>query len=359
MPGKRTSARSQDFSDPIEAIKFYMDERGLKQRDLIPMIGSRSKVSEVLSGSRSLTMPMARALHRHLGIPAEYLLKEPSVPAGTSEGGIDWRKFPLNEMAKRGWIERRAPLREHAEELVAGLIGRAGQAKSSVTLYRKNDQNRANAKADPYALRAWCWQVMAQANEKDLPAYHPVVGDNPSKLLVRVARLSPAIDGPMQAIKFLTKQGIAVELVQHLPRTHLDGAVMLSDDGRPVIGLTLRYDRIDNFWWVLMHELAHVALHLSKPCAPKTFIDDLSLVGDGGTQEKDADEFAYECLISGDAWEDSGILDNPSPMSVMALAQSVGVHPAIVAGRIRHTLGNYRLLSQFVGSGAVRSMLGQ
>ena len=54
MRGKRTSAKNQDFSDPIEAIKFYMDERGLKQRDLIPMIGSRSKVSEVLSGSRSL-----------------------------------------------------------------------------------------------------------------------------------------------------------------------------------------------------------------------------------------------------------------------------------------------------------------
>ena len=65
-----------ECSGPVEAIKYHMAQQGLTQRDLIPMIGSRSKVSEVLSGTRSLTMPMARALHRHLGVPADVLLKE-------------------------------------------------------------------------------------------------------------------------------------------------------------------------------------------------------------------------------------------------------------------------------------------
>ena len=345
-----TAAERQEFNDPVEAIRFYMAERGLKQRDLVPMIGSRSKVSEVLSGTRMLTMPMARALHQHLGIPAEALLKEQNVHAGTSESEIDWRRFPLKEMAKRQWIEQRTDLRENAEELITCLMDKAGCSEPAAALYRKTDQNRANAKTDPYALNAWCWQVLAQANERDFRADYREDGDQ-AELLNQVARLSPAIDGPRQAVDFLADQGIAIEIVPHLPKTHLDGAAMKSMDGRPVIGLTLRYDRIDNFWWVLMHELAHVALHLSE--TNETFIDDLQLTA-ASDVEQEADDYAYNCLIPEETWHDSGILENPSPMAVIGLAQEAGVHPAIVAGRARRELENYRLLSQFVGTGKVR-----
>ena len=128
---------------------------------------------------------------------------------------------------------------------------------------------------------------------------------------------------------------------------------MKSATGRPVIGLTLRYDRIDNFWWVLMHELAHVVRHL--PETDETFIDDLGLASTNA-KEADADNLAYECLIPETIWQDSGILNNPSPMAVIALAQEVGIHPAIVAGRVRHQEGRYRLLSQFVGTSEVRRL---
>ena len=352
MTDRETAAGSQELNDPIEAIKFYMAERGLKQRDLVPMIGSRSKVSEVLSGTRMLTMPMARALYQHLGIPAEILLKDPVVHAGTSEAEIDWRRFPLKEMVKRDWIKTRGDLRENAEELVTCLMRKAGCTEPKAALYHKTDHNRANAKTDPYALNAWCWEVLAQANERDLRGDYQGDGDQ-GALLNQVAKLSPAIDGPRQAVDFLAEQGIAVEIVPHLPRTHLDGAAMKSVGGRPVVGLTLRYDRIDNFWWVLMHELAHVVLHLSE--ANEAFVDDLQLTA-ASDVEKEADEFAYNCLIPEDIWCDSGILENPSPMAVIGLAQRAGVHPAIVAGRARHESENYRLLSQFVGTGEVRPM---
>ena len=64
-----------EYPDPVSAIEFRMDQAGLKRRDLIPFIGSRAKVSEVLSGKRAITKPMARALHEHLGIPADVLLR--------------------------------------------------------------------------------------------------------------------------------------------------------------------------------------------------------------------------------------------------------------------------------------------
>lgn len=63
--------------EPIEAIRFRMEQGGLQQQDLVPYVGSRSKVSEILSRKRPLSLRMIRALHRGLGIPAEVLLQEP------------------------------------------------------------------------------------------------------------------------------------------------------------------------------------------------------------------------------------------------------------------------------------------
>jgi HTH-type transcriptional regulator/antitoxin HigA len=347
------SAGSQrpEFRDSLEAIRFYVSQKGLTQRDLVPMIGSRSKVSEVLSGRRAITMPMARALHRHLGIPAEDLLKEPAVRTEDAEAQIDWRRFPLNEMAKRGWIEGKDNLREHAEELVSGLMRKAGLSELPAALYRKNDQNRANAMTNPYALSAWCLKVLAEANQRELASeYEP---DNPVDILGQVAKLSPASDGPRRAVEFLAEHGIAVEIVPHLPGTHLDGAAIKSAQGRPVIGMTLRYDRIDNFWFVLSHELAHAILHLSGDTP--AFIDDLKL-DSTSNEEREADKLASEALIPEDVWESSGIAQNLSPMAVIALAHQIGIHPAIVAGRVRHKLQDYRLLSQFVGTKEVKCL---
>ena len=282
--GGHPPSNELEFDDPVEAIKFHMELKGFTQKDLVPMIGSRSKVSEVLSGTRALTMPMARALHKHLGIPAEILLQEPVVRIADQADEMDWRRFPLRQMANRGWIKSSGDLREHAEELVKDLMRKAGGAQHATALYRKNDQNRANAKTDPYALNAWCWQVLAQANERDWDtSYQPPDDRHRHQLMREVAKLSPPVDGPLHAVQFLRDQGIAVEIVPHLPRTHLDGAAMKSKSGRPVIGLTLRYDRIDNFWWVLMHELAHAIFHLDDSPA---FIDDLRLDSTDATEQQ-------------------------------------------------------------------------
>lgn len=68
-----------DLPDPVTAIRFRMDQQGLKQKDLEPYIGSKSKVSEVLSGRRALSLTMIRKLVAGLGIPAEVLLRQPEI----------------------------------------------------------------------------------------------------------------------------------------------------------------------------------------------------------------------------------------------------------------------------------------
>ena len=278
-----------------------MDQAGLTRRDLIPLIGSRQKVSDILTGKRDITMSMARALHKHLGIPADVLLQEPGAAFDSTFDEIDPRRFPLKEMAKRGWFSKLTDLPDppdlldRAEELINALVEKAGGPQAAdLPLYRKNGHRRINAKTDPYALKAWCWRVLGQANENPPQArYQPGTVTEP--FMREVAQLSVYEDGPRRAQQRLAAHGIALVIERHLPRTHLDGAALCLLDGRPVIGLTLRYDRIDNFWFSLMHELAHVSLHLD--CHEnELFIDDLSLTGEDPLEDE-ADTLAQNALI--------------------------------------------------------------
>ena len=340
------------FPDPISAIKFRMDQAGLTQRDLMPYIGSRSKVSEVLSGKRDLTLSMARALHQNLGIPADVLLQKPGAEFDSTLEEIDPRRYPLKEMAKRGWIPQLSDLADRAKEEILAMMEKAGGPETAaVPLYRKNGHRRLNAKADPYALRAWCWRVLGLANENPPQADYQSGAVTP-EFMQEIAHLSVSEDGPRRAQERLAQHGIALVVERHLPRTHLDGAALRLASGRPVIGLTLRYDRIDNFWFSLMHELAHVGLHMDNG-EDEPFIDDLSLnVTD--PLENQADRHAQDALIPPEIWESNPVRERATVLAVYDLAQEVGVHPAVIAGRVRHERGNYRLLSQLVGSGKVR-----
>ena len=346
-----------DFPGPVAAIEFQMDQMSMTQRDLVPFIGSRAKVSEVLSGKRPITMAMARALHQHLRIPADILLRNPGATLPHDRPDIDWTRFPLKALAKAGWIPDLPRLKDHAEELVRGLIDGAGGPEFALApLYRKNDDRRVNAKTDEYALNAWCWRVIAEAKGRHFSAEYQS-GTVTPEFLRTVAQLSASEEGPRQARDFLAERGIGFEFVPHLPRTHLDGAALRLPDGRPVVAMTLRYDRIDNFWFTLLHELAHVRLHLDGCGDDNGFVDDHNLRGvesGGDSKEQEADLNAQDALIPREAWDDGAILEHPTPMAVLDLVWEAGVHPAIVAGRVRRELGNYRLLSQFVGTGEVR-----
>jgi HTH-type transcriptional regulator/antitoxin HigA len=93
----------------------------------------------------------------------------------------------------------------------------------------------------------------------------------------------------------------------------------------------------------------------------EAFIDDLSLRDVEGVRrdpkEDEADEWAENGLIPEKVWQTSCVKDNPSPLVVMEMAQRLEIHPAIVAGRVRHETRNFRLLSHFVGTGEVRRQL--
>lgn len=344
-----------DPPDPIEAIKFRMEQAGLTQKDLIPYIGSRSRVSEVLSGKRELTLAMIRALHVHLGIPAESLIHEAQEPLPKALADLDFSQFPVKAMEKNGaflgFPIGNAKIGDKAEEAIRWLVGRIGGFSAVPRMAaKKNDGMRLNAKLDNYALLGWSLQVLREASE------HPSVGRFKSealtdKFIQTLVSLSVTEDGPNQAREYLSKAGITLLAVPHLPHTYLDGAVFLTEGNRPVIALTLRYDRLDNFWFVLLHELGHLKLgHLSEN---RSWIaDDLDIASNDSKQEQDADQFASSALLPTDF--DLDTKARLSTNDVVAYAQDHGVHPAIVAGRIQHRRKDFRTFANLVGRGEVR-----
>ncbi len=343
-----------ELPDPIEAIKFRMEQQDLTQRDLVRYIGSRSKTSEVLSGKRPLSLTMIRALHSGLEIPVEVLVQE--TPAHKlEEGGIDWGRFPLREMVSRGWIEASpADVRNRAEELVRRFFAKVGDPSELVALYRRTDHTRSARSMDEYALIAWTARVVARAQEEP-PSSEYESGVVTLKFMRTLARLSSAEEGPLLARDFLKENGISLVVEPHLPRTHLDGAAVTAWIGRPVIGLTLRYDRIDNFWFCLMHELAHLSLHLGGEEQTR-FYDDLDSDSQGDPREEEADWLAGEALIPEEEWKRSPASKLRTVQAAEHLARKLSIHPAIVAGRIRRAYNSYRLLNNIVGHGQVRRL---
>ncbi len=166
----------------------------------------------------------------------------------------------------------------------------------------------------------------------------------------QLAKLSAHSDGPARARQALAEVGVVLVALDHLPGTFVDGAAICRRDGAPVIALTLRHDRIDNFWFTLMHEFAHVSCHLGEDTP--LILDDLDVNSSDGI-EAEADAFARNALIPNELWEDrrSESLDTDD---VLAIAREAQVHPAIVAGRWRWEYGDYRRFSKLLGRGEVR-----
>jgi len=339
--------------DPVTAIKFRMEQQNLTQRDLVPLIGSRSKVSEVLSRKRSLTMSMIRALHSRLGIPAKVLIQE----GGSSEiveGEQDWTCFPMREMIARGWIkENITNVAEQAEEVMRRFFSQIDSEAKFAPLYRITEHIRSARPMDTYALKVWTARVMILAQKNPSPVdYRP--GVLSIDFMREVARASSQYNGPLVARDILRDRGISLIVEQQLHHTYLDGAAIAAEQRNPIIALTLRYDRIDNFWFTLMHELAHLIIHVKGHV--REFFDDLELEDKIDQYEHEADDLAGEALIPHEDWVKSPASRLRSPQAAEHLARKLGIHSAIVAGRMRREFKAYRLLSDMVGHHQVRRL---
>lgn len=337
--------------DPVDAIAFRMEQQGLTRQDLAAYLGSASRVSEVLARKRPINLAMARRLHEGLGIPAAVLLRG---GGATLPAPVDVRRFPFSEMYRRGWFAGfKGSLRDakrDAEELLQAFFGRSFDLNAVPALHRQNI--RSGSAQDPYALCAWKTRVLKLAETQSVS--QPFGSDRITETFKRtLAGMSALGPGPQFVGELLRQQGIRFIIEPHLPGTHLDGAALRTSKGAPVIALTLRHDRLDNFWFTLLHELGHVALHLDD--ADEAFFDEID--SQGSEVEAQADEFASEALIPSDDWEVFWRQGDWSAAAVRNAALRWNLSPAIVAGRVRRNLGNFRILNTLIGHGEVRAKM--
>jgi HTH-type transcriptional regulator/antitoxin HigA len=347
--------------DAVSAVRFRMEQLGLAPRDLIPLFGSRSRVSEFLSGKRQLSLAMVQTLHENLGIPYACLHRQAA--EGEGDAIVLWERFPLREMIKRGWVVNPYPRKRGAlssavmQDLIEAFFSPIGGVSATQSVLHRQGEARVGASTDRYALMAWAAHVLRRAERVEVSREF-VAQDWNAETIAALRSLSRESDGARRAVGFLEERGIVVDVVPHLPRTKLDGAAMRRSDGVPVIALTLRYDRVDNFWFTLMHELGHVVRHFSGSSLDSNdqelFFDDLDVPASVDVKEREADDFARESLIPKDMWEASAVRYVVAPETARLLAEQVGVAPAVVAGRVRYEKNNYRLLAGLVDSGAVR-----
>lgn len=338
-----------DVSDPVDAIIFRMEQENLKPRDLMKYIGSRSKVSEVLSRKRPLSLNMIRALKEGLGIPLKSLVKNSDPEIGSNE--LKWDHFPIKEMTERKWIHADAShLDEDLETLVKNFLFPLRGPNEIFALHRKTEHIRSARKLDDYALFAWTARIITLADNLEvLETYHKEsVNEDFFHALIKLSTKDRA---PVAVQNFLKDNGIALVFEPQLPRTYLDGAVLIHKE-MPIIGMTIRYDRLDNFWFTLIHELAHLHLHLNND--QTSFFDDLDLDEPTDNYETEADYFASEILIPEEEWTNSPASVLRSPEAAQHLASKLKIHPAIVVGRMRYKFKNYKMLNNIVGHNEVR-----
>lgn len=342
-----------ELPSPIDAIRFRMDQLDMAQKDLAPYIGSTSKVSEVLNGKRALSLAMIRRLRDGLGIPADVLIAD--APDAATSTDTTAERLPLKQLHERRYFPD-APdsfreFKKDAKRWVSQLLGETqSQAIGATAFARSSAHYRSNKTLAPTPFALWQTKVLREASHRPFRSFDRRLVDE--DFLNELAAHSVDKDGPKRARELLENRGIRVVIEPHLPKTYLDGAALLTEDG-PVIGLTLRHDRLDNFWFTLLHEVVHVGWHLDANNA--AFFDELEgSSAELDTAEAEADRIAGNALIDESIWRTEPTPGKVTQAWVRRVAGKLGRHPAIVAGRVRRDRKNYGLLSSLVGHRQVR-----
>jgi len=339
--------------------------KGLTQRQLAEALDlkeqqiQRYEAENYASAKLERLVAVAKALDLELSEIAELQAGFKSEDAAKKACRIDWAMFPVREMYRKGWFEGFVGTVDEAlddpEQLVRPFVESVMPEPAPALL---RSRVRAGSTTNPYALLAWQCRVLKIASARSLRGnYRRSAIDE--RWLEGLVRLSRYDDGPRRAVEYLRKFGIDLVIEPRLEHACIDGAALLLRE-RPVIGLTLRYDRLDNFWFTLLHEIAHVIKHLRKKQVEDVF-DDLDTKTDKvnaevSQLEKEADALAGNALVSDDAWHKALARYLQTEESVLQLADELRVSPAIVAGRIRREADNYAILADMVGQGEVRKL---
>lgn len=336
---------------PGEFLREELEAREWSQQELADILGRPPRlVSELISGKRAVTPETARGLADAFGTSAEYWMNLESQYQLSKVRPADdqvarkarlYGKFPVREMLRRGWIQASESI-DVLEQRFCEFFGISQMdAQPLLTHYAKKTD--ATNDVTPLQL-AWLFRVRSLAIQQVIPSY------SRQKLIKAVEELKKLLLAPEEARhvpRILAEAGVRLVLVEPISGSRIDGACFWLAEDKPVIGMTLRYDRIDNFWFVLRHEIEHVLQEDGR------VEGDLIIDSDVGVENEALSECEIRANAAGaDFCVPSAQLDNfvarvqPyfSEQKVLAFAQRLNVHPGLVVGQLQRKLNRHDFL---------------
>lgn len=335
-------------------LRQMLEDREWSQVDLTFILGKNPKsVNQIINGKQGVSHAMSKALGVAFGIDSDYFAglqnayelscAEPPSESVTLRANMQ-QKYPIREMIKRRWIED-----GNAEHLSKELANFFGVEDTKEIPYLAHSAKKSNYDEDqiPPTQLAWLFRVKQIASSFSVPKY------SQSLLKKSLSELRSMLENPEETRnvpKVLMQAGVKFIVVETLPKAKIDGVCFWLNDNEPVIGMSARYDRIDNFWFVLRHEIEHVLQGHGQ--SGKDMID-AELEGDkAGTGESVAEEerianaAAAEFCVPSKKIESFIRRKNPFfyEKDVIAFSKINKIHPGLVVGQIQRRLNKYNYL---------------
>jgi HTH-type transcriptional regulator / antitoxin HigA len=346
----QTMDQSQ-FRTPGQLIEALLAERAWNNRILAAVLEvEETGISKLISSKKAVTPEVAISLEEVFGVPAERFLELQrsldlakarivTIPnPARAERAQVFAELPVAELIKRQWIKV-----DDIRDL--GAVDKAlctlfeGQSPSQIARTRYAAKKTSAGEQASSAQLAWLYRVRQIAKELLVPKFEE------ASVRAAIPRLQALLSAPEEARhvpRILQECGVRFVIVEALKSSKIDGVCLWLDDRSPVIGMTMRFDRMDNFWFVLRHELEHVLQDHGK-VEPSLDVD---LNGDVVEDEEKLANAAASEFCAPKARIDS-FIKRKAPIfperDFLGLAKVLGVHPALVAGQIQYKTGRYDL----------------
>ncbi|MDX2242849.1 MAG: HigA family addiction module antitoxin [Leptolyngbyaceae cyanobacterium bins.302] len=349
--------RPAEVCPPGQILLEELEARGLTQKDLATIIDRPIQtVNEIVKGVKQITpetaLQLAEALETSpdlwLNLENNYRLYLARQQKDSDKGdqtisrrSLLYQLLPIQEMFRRFWIKPTNSTDELEQEVCKflGITSLDDYPKQIGVNFRYTSSRKPEAKAQI----AWVKRVQQLAKQQTVAKYDR---EALKTAIPELLNYSVEAEAVSRVIPFVADLGVRFVIVPHLPKTYIDGAAFYVDDqlDQPALALTLRYDRIDAFWFNLMHELAHIV------SGHQGIILDNMEDGDINEQEREANQKARDWLIDPNAFE--GFVQSAAPTfpkaKIERFADSQGRHPGIILGRVQREYKGYQYLRKLL-----------
>lgn len=325
---------------PAEVLRLLLDARGWTQRELATITGrSRQWIIQIMGGKAGITAETAVVLGAAFGnSPADWLRLETNYRLRHVKAETDaierrakiYAKFPINDMQRRGWIKTSVDLQELEFELTRFLRVHSLEDEPPFVVAPKRSTEGPHLTP---AQTAWCARAWELAETLQVGRYHPSKLDQVERELRGLAAYPKET---RHLPRVLAKYGIRFVVVEPLPSGKLDGVAFWLNENFPVIAVSIRYDRIDNFWQTVLHEISHIrhgdALVVDTDIQPGRSRLPIDPVEDRANYE------AANVLVPQAELE--SFVHRLSPLysarRIIQFANRIRMHPGIIVGQLQH-----------------------